>query len=101
MASATGLDQLIDVTPGVCGGKPRIAGRHITVQNIAIWHEHLGLGVDQIATDHKLTLAEVHAALAYYFAHRDEIEQSMRDEDALAQAFAEAEASARQKSEPG
>ena len=101
MTSGTGLDQLIELTPGVCDGKPRIAGRRVTVQNIAIWHEHLGLGVDQIAADNKLTLAEVHAALAYYFAHRDEIEQSMREDDALAEAFAEAEASARQKSQPG
>jgi len=79
MASAIALDQLIAITPGVCGGRPRIAGRRITVQNVAIWHERLGLSADQIATDYDLSLAEVHAALAYYFAHRDEIEQSIRE----------------------
>src|SRR6266849_1065851 len=74
MASAVALDQLIAITPGVCGGKPHIAGRRITVQNIAIWHERMGLSADEIATDYNLTLSEVHAALAYYFAYRDEIE---------------------------
>jgi hypothetical protein len=32
----------IVLTPGTCGGKPRIAGHRIRVQNIAIWHERLG-----------------------------------------------------------
>ncbi len=90
MTSAVALDQLIAITPGVCGGKPRIAGRRITVQNIAIWHERLGLDADQIATDYSLTLAEVHAALAYYFAHHDEVEQSIRDGASLAEAMREA-----------
>jgi len=29
----------IEITPGICGGKPRIAGHRIKVQNIVIWHE--------------------------------------------------------------
>jgi uncharacterized protein (DUF433 family) len=90
MASVAALDQLIAITPGVCGGKARIAGRRITVQNIAIWHERLGLSADQIASDYNLTLAEVHAALAYYFAYRDEIEQSIRAGQSLAEAMREA-----------
>jgi predicted RNase H-like HicB family nuclease len=32
-------------------------------------------------------LAEIHAALAYYFAHRDELEQSIRDGQTLADAM--------------
>ena len=31
----------IAVTPGIVGGKPRIAGHRITVQNVAIWHERI------------------------------------------------------------
>ncbi len=31
------LDEHIGTTYGVCGGKPRIAGRRITAQNIVIW----------------------------------------------------------------
>ena len=38
------LERHIEITPGLVGGRPRIAGRRITVQNIAIWHEYMGLG---------------------------------------------------------
>lgn len=72
----------IAVTPGVAGGKPRIAGHRITVQDIAIWHERLGLSADDIATEYALSLADVYAALAYYYDHREEIDQAIRaDED--------------------
>ncbi|KKK55062.1 hypothetical protein LCGC14_3078390, partial [marine sediment metagenome] len=53
-------------TPGVCGGKPRIDGRRITVQNVVIWHEQMGYSVDEIATLYALTLSEIYSALAYY-----------------------------------
>jgi uncharacterized protein (DUF433 family) len=65
-------------TPGVLGGKPHIAGHRISVQDVAIWHERMGLSVDEIATDYELTLAEVYAALAYYFDHREEIDGRIR-----------------------
>jgi uncharacterized protein (DUF433 family) len=71
----------IEVTPGVAGGKPRIAGHRITVQNIAIWHERLGLSADEIATEYELSLADVYAALAYYHDHREEIDRSIRDDE--------------------
>ena len=79
------LDRFIEITPGVCGGKPRVAGHRITVQNVAIWYERLGMSADEIASDYELSLAEVHAALAYYFDHRDEIEKSIRDGLAFAE----------------
>jgi uncharacterized protein (DUF433 family) len=81
------LDQHIEITPGVAGGKPRIAGRRITVQNIAIWHEYMGLGADEIATEHDLSLADIYAALAYYFDHRDDIEQQIAEDDAFVEAL--------------
>ena len=34
---------------------------------------------DEIAVDYGLTLADVYAALAYYFDHRNEIDQSIED----------------------
>lgn len=71
----------IEVTPGVAGGKPRIAGHRITVQNIAIWHERLGLGADEIATKYGLSLADIYAALAYYYDHREEIDRSVQEDE--------------------
>ena len=81
--TAETLNQHIAITPGVCGGRPRIAGRRITVANIAIWHERLGKSPDDIATEYDLTLADVHAALAYYFDHRAEIEEWIAENRAL------------------
>jgi uncharacterized protein (DUF433 family) len=75
-------------TPGTCGGKPRIADTRIRVQDIVIWHEAWGLSPEEIVTDYpQLTLAQVHAALAYYYDHRDEIRQHMQDAEALVEAF--------------
>ena len=62
MKTAT-ANQHIEITPGVCGGKPRVAGHRITVANIVIWHERLGKSADEIATEYDLTLADVYAAL--------------------------------------
>jgi uncharacterized protein (DUF433 family) len=77
--TAKTLDQHIDITPGIAGGKPRVAGHRITVQNIVIWHDRMGKSADEIATEFDLTLADVHAALAYYFDHREEIDKAIHE----------------------
>lgn len=71
----------IEITPGVAGGKPRIVGHRISVQNIAIWHERMGLSADEIATEHGLTLADVYAALTYYYDHREEIDEAIQTDE--------------------
>ena len=83
------LDEHIEVTPGVAGGKPRIAGRRITVQDVVIWHERLGRSADEIAAEHELDLADVYVALAYYFDHRAGIDESTGGGEAFADALRE------------
>lgn len=83
MAAKVVLDQHIEITPDIAGGKPRIAGHRITVQNIVIWHEWMGLSADEIAAEYDLTLSEVYAALAYYYDHRAEIDESIRADEAF------------------
>ena len=62
-------------TPDTCGGKPRIAGTRIQVKDVALMHERMGMTPAQIVADYPhLTLADIHAALAYYHDHRDQIE---------------------------
>ena len=73
------LDQHIEKTPGVAGGHPRVAGRRIKVAHVAVWHERLGMSADQIASEYDLTLVDVYAALAYYFAHREEIDRDIEE----------------------
>ena len=82
MASKT-LDAHIEMTQGIAGGKPRIAGRRITVQNVVMWHERMGKSIDEISEEHDLDIADIHAALTYYFDHREEIDKTMRESDDL------------------
>jgi len=82
------LDQHIESSPGVCGGKPRIAGHRIRVQDIVVWYEHLGLTPEEIVTRFpQLTLGDVHAALAYYFDHREEIRRQLQEDEELVSAM--------------
>jgi uncharacterized protein (DUF433 family) len=65
-------------TPGVCGGRPRVEGHRVRVQDIAAEHEHQAMTPGEICHQHYgLTLAEVHSALAYYYDHRREIDDSI------------------------
>jgi len=68
------LDDHIETTPGVCGGQPRVSGHRITVRQIVTWHDRMGISADEIASDYDLAIADVYAALAYYFDHREEID---------------------------
>jgi excisionase family DNA binding protein len=68
-------------SPEVLGGKPRIEGKRISVQLIAESYAHFGQSIEYIAEAYDLAPAEIHAALSYYYAHVDEIEQSIRRED--------------------
>ena len=83
MATATlpDIGTLITRSPDIRGGRPRIAGTGVTVRRIVGWYK-LGLSPEEIG---RLTLAQVYAALAYYHANRDEIEQDMAQEDEAAE----------------
>ncbi len=81
------LDDHIEITPGICRGKPRITGHRVTVAHIAIRHERLGKCADEIATEYDLTLADVYAALVYYFDHREEIDQSIQEGEEFVKAL--------------
>src|SRR6516165_7678324 len=75
------ITEYIGVRPGYCGGRPHILGHRIKVKHIAIWHEQQGMTPTEIvATYPTITLAQVHAALAYYYDHRDEIQAAIEEE---------------------
>jgi uncharacterized protein (DUF433 family) len=78
------ISEHIQITPGVCGGKPHIAGHRIRVQDVVIWYEHKGLSPDEIVYHYpSITLADVHAALAYYYDHFAEIRQQIHESEAF------------------
>ena len=76
----------IEKTPGVCGGRACIAGHRVRVMDIVAWHEKRGYCPDEIVEMFPgITLADVYAALAYYFDHRQEIEDDFKDSDQWAE----------------
>ena len=80
------ISEHIQITPDVCGGKPRITGHRIRVQDIVIWYEHLNMSPDDIIYHYpSLTLADVHAALAYYYDHIEEIRREIRESQEFSQ----------------
>ena len=59
----------IESKPEVLGGKPCIAGTRIRVWDIYVLHELQGKSPDEaIAAFPEISLIDVHAALAYYWA---------------------------------
>lgn len=49
--------------------------------DVAIWHDKMGLSADEIVSQFPtISLADVYAALAHYWDHREEIEREIREE---------------------
>jgi len=77
---ATELGSMIVRIPGILGGKPHLQGHRVGVHRVAGWWK-LGLTVEEIGERlSTLTPAEIHAALAYYHLHREEIETYLEEE---------------------
>ncbi len=84
MGAIVEIGSLITRTPDIRGGRPRIAGTGVTVRRIVGWYK-LGFTPEEIIREiPHLTLAQVHAALAYYHANRAEIEADIAAEEAEA-----------------
>lgn len=69
---------LIASNPEVRGGRPVVAGTGVTVSDIVmvmLFHQQ---GPDEIAAWFDLSLAQVHAALAYYYEHKTELDQDIK-----------------------
>lgn len=64
------------------------------MHDVAVWHERLGWSVDQISSEYDLSLADVYAALAYYFAHRERIDRSLEESRAFVEEMKEQTSSA-------
>jgi uncharacterized protein (DUF433 family) len=73
-AAMTASREHIVCTPDTCGGKPRIAGTRVQVKHLVVMHYRQKMSPDDIVSElPHLTLADVHAALAYYHDHREAI----------------------------
>jgi uncharacterized protein (DUF433 family) len=81
------INQYIEITADVRGGKPRITGRRITVADVAIAYLRIGKSLESIAQEYELSLASVHGAMAYYYDHQTTIDRSIAASEAFADAL--------------
>ena len=82
MSQLSSITEHIEITPGVCGGKPRIVGHRIKVQDIVVWHEKMGMSPDEIVSEYpSLSLSDVYAALAYYHDCLEIIRQQIAEDE--------------------
>ena len=80
---------LITTDAAIRGGRPCIAGTGLRVTDIAMAHLYHRRSADQLAADYALTLAQVHAALAYYYQHKAELDADIRSQVLAARRFKE------------
>ena len=66
---------------GAAGGPvPVLRGTGVRVQTIVVMVEQWGMTQDQVASEHGLAAAQVQEALAFYAAHRAEIDADLAAE---------------------
>ena len=69
---------LIASDPAVRQGRPCVAGTGLRVTDLAVAHLFHRRTPDELAADYELSLAQVYAALAYYYAHKSELDLDIR-----------------------
>jgi uncharacterized protein (DUF433 family) len=82
MATVTEIGSLISRRAEIRGGRPCIAGTGVSVRRIVQWH-NMGQIPEEIVQTFggHLSLAQVHAALAYYYANQEEIDADLASEE--------------------
>ncbi len=71
-------------TEDVCGGKARIEGTRIRVNNVVFLHQQGMNDAGILEAYPDLTMAQIHAALAYYYDNREEIDGELSADKAWA-----------------
>jgi uncharacterized protein (DUF433 family) len=70
--------EVIAVNPNVRNGRPYVIGTSVTVTDVAMAKNYHNQDADGIADWYGLTLPQVYGALAYYYDHKAELDQTIR-----------------------
>lgn len=81
------LTQHLEASPEIRTGKVCLAGTRISVDDIALLHLRMGRPLEEIAGSYDLPLAALYTAMAYYYEHQGEIDRSIEEDRAFAEAF--------------
>lgn len=89
MQTILNIDEIIS-DPAVRGGRPVIRGTTLRVADIVTWYRSGDFeSAEAVAEEFGLAAGQVHAALAYYYLHQDEIDSQMREDDERGERLAE------------
>lgn len=69
---------LITTDPAIRDGQPCIAGTGLRVADLVIAHLFHRRTPNELAADYELSLAQVYSALAYYYAHKHDLDRAIR-----------------------
>lgn len=75
------IGSFIDQREGYRGGRPFIVGTGVTVDRVSVLYRIDGFTAEQIADEMRLTLPQVHAALSFYLANKERIDQEIDEYD--------------------
>ena len=93
----TVLDTTLVRTPGICGGRLRIDGTRMTVNQIVTLYKQ-GQTAPQIVEHYpQRTLSEIYTVLAWYHAHEAEFDQELAQEALVEERLAKEIAASRQR----
>jgi len=83
MATAAKVTTYPHITkrPGVCGGQPTIDNTRVRVKNVVALLQEGKTPEEMLVQYPDLNLAQIHAALLYYYDHPAEIEAALEEEE--------------------
>jgi uncharacterized protein (DUF433 family) len=74
----------IALDPKLAGGQPVVRGSRITVMDIAVRYELIGMSADKIVDEYPhLKLEQIHDALSYYYEHKSALDKKHKDDQAV------------------
>ena len=71
---------LVVSDPDIRGGQPMIVDSSVRVVDLIASHLYRRLTADELATNFNLSLAQVHAGLAYYYQNKATIDATLRSD---------------------
>jgi uncharacterized protein (DUF433 family) len=74
---------MIVYDPKIRRGRPIITGTTLMEQDVAAHHIYRKYTPEEVAYQLQISLAQVHAALSYCYAHKDEIATAIEENDRL------------------
>jgi uncharacterized protein (DUF433 family) len=87
MAVHYDIGSMITSTPTINGGRPRIARTGTSVRRISVYDIHGYSHAEIVADRPYLTLAQVHAALAYYRANKAKVDADLAADEAFEEEY--------------